>query len=68
MSISPYVRRVYHRHHWDCRSGDLPGWGAHEGGQGSFNRTVFYTIAALLVALIIWLAVMLVFVGPALKR
>lgn len=39
-----------------------------KGGQASFNRTVVYTIAALLVALIIWLAVMVLFVGPAMKR
>jgi hypothetical protein len=39
-----------------------------KGGQTSFNRTVVYTIAALLVALIIWLVVMVLFIGPAMKR
>jgi hypothetical protein len=38
-----------------------------KGGSASFNRTVFYTIAALLVALLIWLVAMVLFVGPAMK-
>jgi hypothetical protein len=52
----------------ELRCRDLPGWGAHEGGQASFNRTVFYTIATLLVALLLWLAAMVLFVGPAMRR
>jgi hypothetical protein len=39
-----------------------------KGGGASFNRTVFYTILALLVALLLWLAIMVLFVGPAMRR
>jgi hypothetical protein len=39
-----------------------------KGGRASFNRTVLYTIVALLVALLIWLAIMVLFVGPAMRK
>lgn len=37
-------------------------------GPASFNRTVLYTILALLAALLLWLAVMVLFVGPAMQK
>jgi hypothetical protein len=39
-----------------------------KGGSTSFNRTVLYTMVALIIALLIWLATMVLFVGPALQK
>jgi len=39
-----------------------------KGGATSFNRTVLYTMVALVVALLAWLAVMVLFAGPAISR
>jgi hypothetical protein len=39
-----------------------------KGGRTSFNRTVLYTMVALIIALLIWLATMVLFVGPALQK
>lgn len=39
-----------------------------KGGATSVNRTVLYTMVALAAALLVWLAIMVLFVGPALSK
>lgn len=39
-----------------------------KGGGTSLNRTILYTMLALMVALLIWLAVMVLFVGPPVPK